>query len=139
MIPSRVLTRVEKTEKCWLWTGPTYRNGYGYTRWKINGTWRHILVHRLFYEAHRGPIPDGLEINHRCKVRHCVNPDHLEAVTHAENLLTRNHRGPAPTLVCRKGHTKAPGRSCVLCNREASRLFAARRRAAMKAGGPDRR
>lgn len=137
MLPPRILQRVQHTETCWLWTGTKQPNGYGYTHWKKAGVWRNALVHRLFYEAHRGPIPEGLEINHRCKVRHCVNPAHLEAVTHAENLLTRNHRGPSPTFICKQGHDKEPGRPCVICGREASRLYAARKRALAKAGGSD--
>ena len=60
------------------------------------------MAHRLSYETFVGPIPDGKELDHVCGVRRCVNPSHLEPVTHHENVLRgkRLLRG-----VCRKGHT----------------------------------
>lgn len=88
----------------WLWTGPLQKNGYGYTRWKIHGKWKHARVHRLFFEEYIGPIPDGLEIDHICQNKRCVNPEHLRAVTHQENLKTRNHSGPAKKTHCKRGH-----------------------------------
>ncbi len=68
---------------CWLWTAST-REGYGYF-----GLGRRdegmVDAHRFAYELLVGPIPAGLEIDHLCRVRRCVNPPHLEAVTSAEN------------------------------------------------------
>jgi hypothetical protein len=66
----------------WLWTGTTNGVGYGvvfirYCRW---------YVHRLSYVLAVGPIPPGMELDHLCRVRSCFNPEHLEAVTHAENM-----------------------------------------------------
>jgi hypothetical protein len=69
--------------RCWLWCGSTDTSGYG----KILVRRKLIPAHRLAYEYYVGPIPAGLEIDHLCRVRHCVNPDHLEAVTHRENLM----------------------------------------------------
>ena len=67
---------------CWLWVGGRARpNGYG--NLSVNN--RLVNVHRLSYELRKGPIPDGLTIDHLCRVRLCINPDHLEAVTRAEN------------------------------------------------------
>jgi hypothetical protein len=58
-------------------------------------------AHRVSYELHKGPIPEGLVIDHLCRVRHCVNPDHLRAVTHAVNILAGVGRG---ALHARKTH-----------------------------------
>jgi hypothetical protein len=62
---------------CWLWQRTIDRGGYG----ALNGS----TAHRFVYEMYRGPIPEGLHIDHLCRVRHCVNPDHMEPVTKAEN------------------------------------------------------
>lgn len=68
---------------CWLWLGSIQSNGY--PRLKRGG--RQFGAHRLVYEAFKGPIPEGLVIDHLCRVPACVNPDHLEAVTMRENTL----------------------------------------------------
>src|SRR5690348_9305170 len=65
---------------CWLWRGAKSK-GYGQAR--IDG--RVYYVHRLLFEAERGPVPEGLELDHLCRVRWCVRPSHLEPVTPAEN------------------------------------------------------
>ncbi len=67
---------------CWEWLGDTNVDGYGTVDKKRWGT---AMAHRLFYMRYRGEIADGLEIDHLCRTRHCVNPDHLEVVTKAEN------------------------------------------------------
>lgn len=67
---------------CWEWTGTRSRKGYGQIRWIDN---KYAPAHRLVYTLLVGPIPDGLQIDHLCRVRHCVNPAHLEAVTSAVN------------------------------------------------------
>lgn len=67
---------------CWIWTGAL--NGSRYGSIEVDGRLRR--PHRLLYEFVVGVIPEGLELDHLCRVRHCVNPDHLEAVTRSENL-----------------------------------------------------
>ena len=72
---------------CWVWTGRLNDDGYGVLdmSWRGGGP-KLRSAHRLAYELLVGPIPDGLELDHLCFVRSCVNPAHLEPVTHAENL-----------------------------------------------------
>lgn len=78
----RLLLRTSIDEDgCWRWQG--CRTTIGYGQISFQGTmW---TVHRLAYEAWTGPIPDGRVLDHLCRVRHCLNPAHLEAVTYSEN------------------------------------------------------
>lgn len=76
-------SHIEDQNGCWIWQRPPGRNGYG--RLSIDN--RPTYAHRVAWELHRGPIPEGLTIDHLCRVRLCVNPDHLEPVTLAENAL----------------------------------------------------
>jgi hypothetical protein len=80
---------------CWLWTG--CKNGKGYGGFRSNG------AHRFSYAWFVGPIADGLEVDHLCRVRHCVNPAHLEAVTGMVNRL-RGTGYPYRFGRCRRGH-----------------------------------
>jgi len=80
----------KKDRGCWEWTGPL--NGYGYGRLFVGGHGRFVMAHRYSYERFIGKIAQGLTLDHLCRVRHCVKPKHLEAVTNRENI----RRGESP-------------------------------------------
>lgn len=95
----RFWANVHKTNTCWLWTMRPAGEGYGQIKLESG---RRQQAHRFAYELLVGPIPEGLQLDHLCRVRHCVNPAHLEPVTSRENV----HRSPiAPAaLNARKTH-----------------------------------
>ncbi len=120
---------------CVLWTGAVNSGGYG-TIWSDG---RNRLVHRVMYEMFAGPIPDGLQLDHLCRVRHCAAPAHLEPVTVRVNLF----RGQTPAAAnaakaqCPRGHAydllntyRNPQgrRECRACNRESSRRYRLKKR-----------
>lgn len=118
-IEERFWNQVKKTATCWLWLGYTNERGYGYFRKNRD---KRVRVHRFAYELIKGKIPKGLTIDHLCRVRHCVNPNHLEAVTFLENI----GRGKEATKThCHRGHkfTKENtrmshgSRVCKMCHR----------------------
>ena len=84
-------TLIKDPGGCWLWPGHASRGGY--VRASFDGVrW---LVHRWAYQRFVASIPDGLVVDHLCRVRNCVNPEHLEAVTHKENIRrSLPQRGP---------------------------------------------
>lgn len=77
----------EPNSGCWLWDGTVANTGYGQIGEFVGGVRKLHYAHRLSYEMHKGPIPDGLHIDHLCRVRCCVNPAHLEAVTQRTNIM----------------------------------------------------
>jgi hypothetical protein len=92
----------EPNTGCWLWTGARFRKGYG--NFGIDGHNR--SAHRVAYELYIGPIPEGLDLDHLCRVPSCVNPDHLEPVTRRENIR-RGDSVPARKAAqthCKRGH-----------------------------------
>lgn len=122
---ARFMAKVEKTDTCWLWTaGAAGRNG-AYGKFCVSG--QSVFAHRAAYELLVGPIPEGLTLDHLCRNTKCVNPEHLEPVTLAENIRRRWRAEPQDH--CRNGHSYADGnrfvdskgcRSCRACAREAN-------------------
>ena len=129
----RFWSRVRKTDACWIWTGRIEqhpRHG-GYGRFDYDN--RGWLAHRFAYEHAVGPIPDGCELDHKCRTRACVRPDHLDPVPHVVNM----RRGARATKThCPHGHEYTPEntrvytkrgsrermcKACVVARREARR------------------
>lgn len=102
-LDARFLASFTRGDDCWLWTGPLSDSGYGLLIEKRGGSQTNHRAHRWSYEHHVGPIPDGLVIDHLCRVRHCVNPLHLEPVTSAENIRRGVSFNGSKTH-CKRGH-----------------------------------
>ena len=118
--------------ECWEWLG--IKDAHGYGKFNIHNQMK--MAHRVSYEMMLGTIPDGMELDHLCRNRGCVNPHHVEPVTHAENVL----RGDSPQAIntrkthCPKGHplegsnleqyaVKIGLRRCRTCKREHDRRY----------------
>lgn len=137
MLPDRFWDKVHvNLNGCWEWLGYKIRGGYGAIKWQG----RTHCAHRVAYECLIGPIPKGLELDHLCRNRGCVRPDHLEPVTHSENI--RRGQGPYLTRLrhqektsCPQGHpysgtnlrVRPNGkRDCRACDRDYKRRIRAR-------------
>ena len=120
------------SDECWLWQSTWKRQGWRddavghpidrYGVFKMKG--KYYLAHRLAYESEYGMVPPGLEIDHLCHVPLCVNPAHLEPVTHLENM---RRGGNARKQTCPQGHPYSPrrypngryfARRCLTCKKE---------------------
>jgi hypothetical protein len=135
----RFWRQVAKTpDGCWEWTGCQQGTGYG----RFNaGNNKMVYAHRYAYELLVSPIPEGFEIDHLCRVRHCINPAHLEAVP----PIINNHRslGNASKTHCPQGHEYTPEntyipprghrkRACRACRRAAKLRWELRQREGLR-------
>lgn len=103
-----VFQHIEKTETCWLWTAAKDKHGYGRTD-PANGS---SLAHKVVYETLAAIVPEGFELDHTCNNPSCVNPTHLEVVTHEENM--RRHREREGIGIrCVGGHLYTPSNTYV--------------------------
>jgi hypothetical protein len=124
----------EPSSGCWIWTASITRTGYGMMR---DGA-KNKLAHRIAYELHRGhSVPEGLQLDHLCRKRNCINPYHLEAVTQSVNLLRspelgKGTNGNEKKTHCPQGHpydgdnlyvNPKGGRECVICRTERMAKF----------------
>jgi len=139
VIPERLEQKIVRVPEsgCWIWTGALHRNGYGH--FKIPNSRSHLLAHRGVYAIERGEIPEGMDLDHLCRVRCCVNPDHLEPVTRRENLrrggvidqLRARAAAANAATHCKRGHPMTPEntyvypksrhRACRICQLAANR------------------
>lgn len=118
-LPAHMATKVTVDEHgCWLWTAAIQTRGYGSV--SIPGTGRTALAHRVAYEHLASPIPIGLTIDHLCRVKRCVNPEHLEPVS----IQTNVRRALGLITHCPQGHpysghnlkvTAGGSRNCRTC------------------------
>jgi hypothetical protein len=98
----------EPTSGCWLWLGPMYVHGYGYYSESRGTKPRNVTAHVAAWRRYRGAIPDGCDLHHGCRVRLCVNPDHMEIVERATHKrLHGNERRDPTTGQFKKAPTEA--------------------------------
>lgn len=129
----RFFDKVEKTSTCWLWQAGLNADGYG--QFSLDGVPR--LAHKVAYMWENGEVPEGLQLDHLCRVRRCVRPIHLEAVTQMVNLQRGIGNGFKEKTRCPKNHeyteintyTYPNGRrDCRECHRQANRELYDRKR-----------
>jgi hypothetical protein len=120
---------------CHAWLGKYGTHGYPYALYRVGKQQRVTRkAATVAYELAKGPVPDGLEVSHTCKQEWCVNPDHLIAETHSENLKRRR---PFPRFkgnLCKNGHSLPPlaernkNGACPICYRLNQAAYRARQK-----------
>ena len=128
----------ERSGDCWRWLG-SHSRGYAKMRWYEGTRRRNARVARVAYEMTRGPIPDGLEIDHLCRNRWCVNPSHFELVTRKENMERYGAHVIATRRFCEKHpdvllNCEGRVRVCRICKRAYLNEWRARRKTATVKG-----
>jgi len=126
--------KADTTGQCWNWLGSKYKNGYG----KLGRAG--VMAHRIAYELTRGHVPETMCLDHLCKNRQCVNPDHLEIVSLVENVMRGDSQFAknARKTHCKHGHEftakntyihpKRGSRLCRVCRDDASAKYMSRER-----------
>jgi HNH endonuclease len=137
-LPARMQAKIQiDAAGCWLWTAGRTQGGYGVS--SVGG--RTTSAHRITYQLLVGPIPEGMTVDHLCRVRNCVNPAHLEPVPHSENLRRGENRNKSRTH-CPQNHPydgdnlvviTGGRRGCRACRREAEQRYVERKRQAKQA------
>lgn len=129
----RLEEKLDKSGDCWVFKGAVATSGYG----RIGHGGRTLQAHRAAYELFVGPIPTGLHIDHLCRNRLCCNPEHLEAVSQAENNRRAWKVRCANKTHCKRGHEFTPdntflhplgGRQCRECHNTRRRVQRAKRK-----------
>lgn len=127
---ARFWQKVDASAPCWVWTASTKGNGYGQVKHPDRKS--PMFAHRVAYEMLTGESLEGVTIDHLCKNTLCVNPDHLQPVSMATNVL-RSSSPPARNAIkthCPRGHelsdgnlVKDRGRRCKTCHRDKMRAY----------------
>ena len=140
-VEHRFWPKVQKSDGCWIWNGTIGQRGYGQLSSQRYGrTPTTLQAHRVAYVLTVGPIPAGLQIDHLCRIKSCVNPAHLEPVTASENVRRGYLARPARTQ-CRVRHPLSDSnlyvyrgrRLCRVCGRTRHTAWRRRRREAAAA------
>lgn len=122
----RFWEKVHKTDSCWLWTAGCFGRNKEYGCFYLTGGKRAIGAHIWAWQLVNGPVPQGLVLDHLCRNTKCVNPKHLESVTHKENILrgTGLAAKQAKQTHCKRGHSLADAhilssgrRDCKVCRK----------------------
>jgi hypothetical protein len=105
-LPERLKKKVQYDDatQCWNWTGLLNKDGYGQSGYSLgNSKWKSCTAYKLAYRLLVGEVPQGLQLDHTCRNRLCINPDHLEPVTGKVNT-NRGRRSNAEKTHCKHGH-----------------------------------
>ena len=142
----RFWSKVNKTATCWLWTSTMFSAGYGCFSTRREGRHMALGAHRVCYLLTVGKIPEHLVVDHICRVRRCVNPQHLRLITSGQNVLI----GISPSAInarkthCNRGHGFTPEntyhrpnrvRECIACRNEAQRIRRKRHKVVLEEQG----